>query len=306
MPEPVRFYKTILYFATMKKAVLPFILLLSLVYSASAQSDDYGNVQQGEFGFTIGAAHYFGDLNTRAKLNRPKIALGAFYRKQFNNYLALRISAHYAKLGYSDTYSDNSYQIQRNLSFNSDILEFAVHGDFNFFKYIPGDPYHSFTPFVTIGLGLFSYNPYAYLNNEKVYLRPLGTEGQNVGFLGRKPYGSSSLCIPIGIGLKYSVNSKVNFMFQIAQRLTMTDYLDDISTSYAGPANFPDVNGQPSVANQLQDRSFPVLNRPTRIGDLSSPTNPVQRGWSKQKDQYIIAEIGFSFNISSYVCPSAY
>ena len=30
-----------------------------------------------------------------------------------------------------------------------------------------------------------------------------------------------------------------------------------------------------------------------------------QRGWSKQKDQYIFAEIGLSFSLTSYRCPTA-
>ena len=28
-------------------------------------------VQEGEFGIGVGAAHYFGDFNTRSKVNRP-------------------------------------------------------------------------------------------------------------------------------------------------------------------------------------------------------------------------------------------
>lgn len=62
----------------------------------------------GDFGISLGAAHYFGDLNPNAKLNRPKIAAGAFFRKQFGNYVALRINAHFAKLGYSDIYNMES------------------------------------------------------------------------------------------------------------------------------------------------------------------------------------------------------
>ena len=285
----------------MKKSILSLSLLFTLLYEASAQSD-YGYVQQGEFGITAGAAHYFGDLNTRARINRPKPAVGVFYRKQFNNYLALRVSAHYAQLGYSDIYSKNKYQNTRNLSFNSDIIEFAVHGDFNFFKFVPGDPEYSFTPFVTIGVGVFSYNPYAYLNGRKVFLRPLGTEGQNIKYKGadgkvRKPYGSTAICIPIGLGIKYSINNNLNLSFQIAQRLTTTDYLDDVSSTYVGINKFPPLNGQPSTAGILQDRSF---EKGVPIG-----IEGVQRGWSKQKDQYIIAEVGISFNISSYQCPTA-
>lgn len=40
--------------------------------SIKAQSQYNEYVQKGEFGITVGAAHYFGDLNTRFGLNRPK------------------------------------------------------------------------------------------------------------------------------------------------------------------------------------------------------------------------------------------
>src|SRR6185436_510702 len=84
-------------------------------------------VQEGEFGLSAGAAHYFGDLNTDAHLNRPKLALGAFFRKQFGNYIALRVGAHFAQLGYSDVYNkDNDYQKRRNLSFNTNIWELSA------------------------------------------------------------------------------------------------------------------------------------------------------------------------------------
>ena len=266
-----------------------------------AQSE-YGDVQEGEFGITGGASHYFGDLNTRAALNRPKIALGIFYRKQYNNYLALRISGHFAQLGYSDIYSKNSYQSTRNLSFNTNIFELAAHADFNFFKYIPGNPEFPFTPYATIGIGAFSYNPYAYLNGKKTFLRPLGTEGQNIGYKDadgktRKPYGSVAACFPIGLGVKYSINKKINFSFEVAYRITSTDYLDDVSTTYVGIDKFPPINGAPSIAGILQDRSTEKGNA---IGIEGR-----QRGWSNQKDSYIIAEFGLSFNISTYKCPSA-
>ena len=85
---------------------MKFLIILSVTLVAlnvSAQNERYEYVQKGEFGITVGAAHYFGDLNTRAAINRPKPAVGAFFRKQFGNYVGLRISAHYAQLGYSDT-----------------------------------------------------------------------------------------------------------------------------------------------------------------------------------------------------------
>jgi hypothetical protein len=265
-------------------------LIVAITFTQTSQAQNYEYVQQGEFGITVGAAHYFGDINTRAGLNRPKPALGLFYRKQFGNYIGVRAS------GYSDTYSKNSYQQLRNLSFNTNIFEFAVQGDFNFFKFVPGDPYHAFTPYVTLGVGVFSYDPYAYLGGEKVFLRPLGTEGQNVagGYLGRKQYGTASFCIPFGVGIKYNISEKFNLSFEVAHRFTGTDYIDDVSTTYAGINKF---TNDPTAA-LLQDRSYEV-----------DPVNPLgvegrQRGFAKQKDQYIIAEVGISFNLSTYKCPT--
>jgi hypothetical protein len=285
----------------MKKYALTTVISVLLLNTAIVAQDMY--VQQGEFGITAGVAHYFGDINTRAGVNRPKPAVGIFYKKQFNNYLGVRLSAHYAQLGYSDIYSKNEYQKRRNLSFNTDIFEVAVQGDFNFFKFVPGDANYVFTPYVTLGVGVFSYNPYAYLDNKKIYLRPLGTEGQNIQYQDpvsgktRKTYGSMAVCFPIGAGIKYNISDNINLSFQIAHRLTLTDYIDDVSTTFVGIDKFPVLHGQPSVAGILQDRSY-VTGTPIGIEGR-------QRGFNKQRDQYIIAEVGVSFSISTYRCPTA-
>ncbi len=285
----------------MKKCIPGIFVVCTLFFKATAQDVDVYD-QIGEFGITGGVAHYFGDLNTRAKINRPKPTIGIFFKKQFNNYLGMRVSAHYAQLGYSDIYSDNDFQKSRNLSFNSEIFEIALQGDFNFFKFIPGDANYSFTPYVSLGIGAFSYNPYAYYQGKKVFLRQLGTEGQNIGYTDpnngkkRNTYGSVAACIPIGGGFKYNVSNNLNLSFQITHRLTFTDYLDDISTTYVGIDKFPVLNGQPSIAGILQDRSF----------EMGPPIGAEgrQRGLSEQKDQFITAEIGISFSISTYRCPA--
>ena len=279
----------------MKKIIFCLTFLAAFSFQSQAQMEELQYVQTGEFGVTAGAAHYFGDLNNRANVNRPKIALGAFFRRQFGNYVSARIMGHYAKLGYSDMYSKNEYQKSRNLSFNTDIFELALVGDFNFFKFIPTDPRHSFTPYASLGVGFVTYDPYAYYNNEKVYLRPLNTEGQTF-YQGRKAYGTTAIVVPVGFGVKYAISDKVNLSFEINYRFTTTDYLDDVSTTYIGIDKFPSTSGK-SLAGIMQDRSFevgPVIGVEGR-----------QRGFSKQKDQYAMAEIGISFNLTSYRCPSA-
>jgi hypothetical protein len=276
----------------MKKLLFFLVITFAFNMRSNAQMNDY--VQEGEFGITAGVAHYFGDLNNRTQINRPKIAIGGFVRKQFGNYTSVRLSAHFAKLGYSDIYSKNEYQQRRNLSFNTNIFEIALQGDFNFFKFIPTDPAHSFTPYATLGVGFFTYDPYAYYHNQKVYLRPLHTEGETF-YKGRKEYGSMALCFPLGFGVKYAINDKVNISFEITHRFTTTDYIDDVSTTYVGLDKFPSTAGGKSIAGIMQDRSFEV-GAPIGIEGR-------QRGFSKQKDQYTIAEFGISFNITSYHCP---
>ncbi len=270
-------------------------LLIAFPLSLLAQD---AVVQEGEFGVGIGGAHYFGDLNTRAKLNRPKPAATVFFRKNFGNYIALRVGATYAQIGYSDIYNNhNEFMRRRNLSFNSSIWELGVQGDFNFYRFLPGDPDFRFTPYVTLGASIFNYDPYAYLGGEKYFLRPLNTEGQGDTSFSRKPYSSMAFAIPLGVGFKYALNDRINLGFEVTHRFTNTDYLDDVSTTYADPAIFPaNPDGTPSAAFLLQDRSY-------ETGPLIGGKG-MQRGHSKQKDQFVTAMFYISFNLQSYRCPT--
>lgn len=283
---------------------LLFILCL-LLTTASLRAQLYESfVQEGEFGVAVGTAHYFGDLNTRAAINRPKFSAGAFFRKQISNYIGVKVAANYARLGYSDVYSENETQKRRNLSFNTNIWEFAVSGDFNFFKFMPGVEGYNYTPYVSLGVGVFSYDPFAYLDGKKYFLRPLGTEGQgSAAYPNRKQYGTMALCIPLSFGFKYSLNENTNVFAEIGYRFTNTDYIDDVSTTYAGQeafiipstgtVNLPD--GSVNPAYLLQDRSYET-GAPIGVKDR-------QRGNSAQKDGYAIFQVGVSFNITSYRCP---
>lgn len=276
-----------------------FLLCSSFTYGQTQLYDSYKN--DGEFGIGLGLDHYFGDLDTRAALNHPKFSGGIYFIKQFNNYVGLRVSGDYAFLAYSDIYSKNETQKRRNLSFNTNVWELSLSGYFNFFRFIPGVKGYSFTPYLSLGAGVFSYDPYAYLQGTKYYLRPLGTEGQNVDS-GAKQYGDMAICIPFTVGVKYSINENVNVFAEIGYRFTNTDYLDDVSKNYAGADAFvlthPDGTQEVEYpAYYLQDRSYATG---TPIGIKGR-----QRGNSSQNDAYVLFHIGVSFNISSYRCPTA-
>ena len=284
----------------MKKIIGNLLALAVLIFSCSQLKAQESVVQEGEFGIGLGGGHYFGDLNTRASLNRPKMAASVFFRKNLGNYIAVRLGASYAQLGYSDKYNDfNKQMFTRNLSFNSNVWELSLQGDFNFFRFMPGEPDYSFTPYITFGAGIFTYDPYAYLRDEKILLRPLNTEGQgSTLYPDRKPFSSMATSIPFGGGIKYAFNDRINIGFEVLYRFTNTDYLDDVSTTYVDQAVFPpNPDGSPSNALLLSDRSY-ELGAPIGIPNR-------QRGNSKQKDHFVTAMFHVTFNLQSYKCPTA-
>ncbi|MBO9731768.1 MAG: outer membrane beta-barrel protein [Chitinophaga sp.] len=250
----------------------------------------------GELGLSVGGAQYFGDLNTRGALNTLKPAVGIYYRKYLNDYVGARVHARYMQLGYSDVYNKNEFQRLRNLSFNTNLFELALQGDFNFFRFEPGSLHERFSPYLTGGASIFYFNPYTYLNGQKYFLQPIRTEGQGTAlYPARKPYSLVSYAWLIGGGFKYNISKKVNVGLEALYRFTQTDYLDDVSSTYAGPAAFPVLaNGQPSVAMQLQDRSG-VYGTPIGVTGR-------QRGNSRDKDQYVTIELTISILFTSYNC----
>jgi hypothetical protein len=283
----------------MKQFFLSGIFFCFLGIRTVAQPD-HSYLYTGEFGVLAGASQYFGDLNPDLHFNTPKTVFGLFFRKQITNYIAVRIQGQFAQLGYSDVYNkQNAFDLRRNLSFNTNIWQLGVQGDFNFFRFIPGDGDHRATPYLTVGIGMFSFDPYAYLEGQKYYLRELGTEGQgSPAYPDRKPYNNIAAYIPLGLGYKYNLNPKMNIGIEAVYNFTTTDYLDDVSKTYAGINNFPTLpDGAPSVAALLQDRSYETGSPPIGIQGR-------QRGYKNQNDGFLYLEIMFSMNLSSYRCPA--
>ena len=212
------------------------------------------------------------------------------------------MGASFAQLGYSDQYNThNEYMYSRNLSFNSKVWELSLQGDFNFFRFMPGEPEFSFTPYITFGAGVFSYDPYAYLRGEKVFLQAIGYRrtGQHCLYPDRKQYSSMAISIPFGGGVKYAFNERINIGFEVLHRFTNTDYLDDVSTTYVDPAVFP--------PNPDGSHIQCALLLMTVLMKLASQlvSSGRQRGNSKQKDQFVTAMFHITFNLQSYKCPTA-
>src|SRR5207248_1584444 len=120
----------------------------------------------------------------------------------------------------------------RNLNFTTTILELNVSAIY-YFKNISRN---NFTPYLFVGVAGYHFNPYTFDSaGTKVYLKPLCTEGEGF-YPGRKNYSLNQLAIPFGIGFRLSVSDRISFGFETGIRKLMTDYLDDVSTTYIDQA----------------------------------------------------------------------
>ena len=131
-------------------------------------------------------------------------------------------------------------------------------------------------PSVTAGIGIMHFTPYAtYFNqsnwpyswylgngtNERVNLRQLGTQGQNV-VPGMSPYGSFAAILSTGLKLNYK-RPKWNLGAELKGNITSTDYLDDFGrgTYYGGDrVSWYENNVLPTfISNESQDETeFPI------------------------------------------------
>ncbi len=282
----------VMMFKFLKK--IPTLLFVGLLCVQGHAQQFYAS---SEYGLKFGAGHYFGDINPNYGLQRPMPAIGVFFRRHFNPYISLRGSMDYSRLGYDDNLSKNTYQQQRNLNFNSNILEVAMMAEFNFFWFSTGDPIHRFTPYLAGGIGAFYYEPTTRVDGHTYKLRLLGTEGQKTEAYKDRAYQPFSICFPVGFGFKYWIRPGLNLGFEIISRFTMTDYLDDVSATYVGIDQFANDPMYPTAAATLQDRSLLVNGE--KLGRAGK-----QRGDSASKDQYLFAQFTLSFQLKTYKCPT--
>lgn len=271
------------------------ILAFSLFNNVEGYSQRFYDRQ--EYGLSAAATQYFGDLNPDYGFNTVKPAGGVFYRYYFNPYISARLNLMYGQIAGDDKNAKHDFEKARNLNFKSNFLEASVVGEFNFFYFQTGNPDHRFTPYITLGVGGIYANPFTEYGGRKIFLQPLGTEGQNMEAYKDRQYHKVNVVVPVGAGVKYWISPGLNLGFELVHRFTTTDYLDDVSTTYVGAERFLSSNGGSSYARILQDRSD--LGNGQKLGREGK-----QRGNSATKDQYFMAQLTLSFQFKTYKCPS--
>jgi hypothetical protein len=252
------------------------------------------NAQDSEVGLIIGTSGYSGDLTPNTNYlstGQRHAALGIFLRKDLNRFTAVRGTFTYGKLSGDDAKSNIEGVQNRNLSFQSNLLELSLVGEIN--PLGTNSTGRRLQPYLYGGIAVFHFKPEANYNGQLVELQPLGTEGQGMeGF--DKPYKLTQISIPLGAGVKYQITERINIGVDVGVRKTFTDYLDDVSGTYVNYNDLLAGNGQ--VAAGLGNRSG-ELNPEGNIPAIV-PTG-TQRGNSLKDDWYFTAGVTVGYKFST-------
>jgi hypothetical protein len=248
---------------------------------------------QFSLGVFAGLSNYQGDL-TEGVYRQGKMAFGVSGNFEITERLTLRPGITFGKVAGSDAKTNSEFLHQiRNLSFESSIREFSLLGEFSIFNL-----YNiRWSPYLFAGLAVYHFDPYTYdTTGNKVFLKPLSTEGQGLSaYPDSKPYSLTQLSIPFGGGLKYSISDNVRIGLEVGLRKLFTDYLDDVSTTYADPADLLAEKGEQAV--DLSYRGDEVTGEYTDYPDAGYPTKGAQRGSAKYKDYYYFTGLHVTFRL---------
>lgn len=247
------------------------------------------NAQQWAVDLFAGTANYQGDLvEKRYTMQNSKIALGIGASYILNGHFRVRGMLSFGKVTGDDKDNTDPMLQARNLNFFTNITEFGVTAHYDILDL----KYNRVTPYLFAGVGVYHFNPYTFDSVAgKVFLQPLGTEGQGLSiYPDRKPYSLTQFNIPFGGGIRFKVNDDVSIAWEIGMRRTFTDYLDDLSTTYADEATLISERGQ--LAANVAWRGDEVKNNPALY-----PPDGTVRGGPNFKDWFYFSGITATFNL---------
>ena len=191
----------------MRKLLLMLMVLLPAA-RMSAQDDPQYRM---EIGAGVGMLSYEGDFNGNVLKNMQPM-FSALWRYNFDPYKDLRLSATYGKLKGSskdvDTYYPD-YATEED-SFNRNLLDVSLVFEYNFWPYGTGRDYR----------GAKRLTPYIY---------------GGIGATSASGGGSKSVFtanVPIGLGVKYKLNERMNLGLDWGIHFSLSDELDGVKDPY--------------------------------------------------------------------------
>lgn len=191
----------------MRKLLLVLMVLLPAA-RMSAQDDPQYRM---EIGAGVGMVSYEGDFNGNVLKNMQPM-FSALWRYNFDPYKDLRLSATYGKLKGSTKDVDTYYPdyATEEYSFNRNLLDVSLVFEYNFWPYGTGRDYR----------GAKRLTPYIY---------------GGIGATSASGGGSKSVFtanVPIGLGVKYKLNERMNLGLDWGIHFSLSDELDGVKDPY--------------------------------------------------------------------------
>lgn len=191
----------------MRKLLLVLMVLLPAA-RMSAQDDPQYRM---EIGAGVGMVSYEGDFNGNVLKNMQPM-FSALWRYNFDPYKDLRLSATYGKLKGSSKDVDTYYPdyATEEYSFNRNLLDVSLVFEYNFWPYGTGRDYR----------GAKRLTPYIY---------------GGIGATSASGGGSKSVFtanVPIGLGVKYKLNERMNLGLDWGIHFSLSDELDGVKDPY--------------------------------------------------------------------------
>ena len=191
----------------MRKLLLMLMVLLPAA-RMSAQDDPQYRM---EIGADVGTVSYEGDFNGNVLKNMQPM-FSALWRYNFDPYKDLRLSATYGKLKGSSKDVDTYYPdyATEEYSFNRNLLDVSLVFEYNFWPYGTGRDYR----------GAKRLTPYIY---------------GGIGATSASGGGSKSVFaanVPIGLGVKYKLNERMNLGLDWGIHFSLSDELDGVKDPY--------------------------------------------------------------------------
>ena len=268
------------------------IALFNLITTSKAQfrySDSYL-----EAGIMGGIMSYSGELtNSIMDFKHIRLAGAILGRYNLNPFLSFRLQLTAGSVSGDDKDAKELRNQIRNLHFKSKITEGSLNVELNLLGFHPRGHERLFSPYVFVGIGIFSFNPKARFfdpasgsGEDWRPLRDFRTEGQVDAFPDLKLYARTQVFVPAGVGFKLALNSHISIGMEIGFRKTFTDYIDDVSNTYMYDPLFdeylyeqvgetpynPSFFGDKSARELMADRTYEYLwEQATASGTTTAP-----------------------------------
>ena len=251
----------------MKNCKKHFLVTLIVLMFGQFLAPKAAHSQVIEVGGSVGLSYYMGDINPSKPFNQSQLGWGALVRYYSDTRWAFRLAYSNLQLNGSDKAS--GYRPERGLSFNDNVNDVALIAEFNFFDYFTGSKRHGLSPYLFGGISVLNFNPKA---EDGTALCNILTDVDYDGSIpsdGDAKYRKFAVSIPFGVGVKYSLGSKLGVALEWRWDYAFTDWLDDchayyptVNNEYSDPTNFTGNSGETYIqrGNKYNNDWYGYLN----------------------------------------------